>query len=202
MKMFGDVLLDRADGEDELVGDARRSIGPPPSGRSTSRSRRRQLLERVVAPSRARTAARRPRGRAPCRRRRPGRTASTNSADVDDPVLEQVADVRRGRRRAAPWRRSARRTARRRGSPCPAARCAQLERGAEPFVTEGGRQPDVDDRDVRSCSSCTACDERVAVAHGGDHLEAVVAAAGASARRAGARGPRRSRPARQLRVHQ
>ena len=73
-----DVLLDRALGDHQALGDrrVRAALGHQPEHVALARG---QLVERAVVPAAAERAGRRPRGPARCRRRRRACTASTNS---------------------------------------------------------------------------------------------------------------------------
>ena len=170
-----------------------------------------------------RPSARGPRARAGRARRagRPRRGRAPTSCG-DDLAVERGAAARRPaapRRRSRPRRRRdpsagsrprrARRRAARRRRSCSTYwetiriavsgwRCAQLERGAQPLVGEGRRQADVDDRDVGLVVGrrLEQRSRRRPAATTSNRCRA----AGARARPAGAPGPRRSRPARQLRL--
>ncbi len=108
----GDVLLHRAVGDDERARRWRRSTGPRPSARAP---RARAAVSGLQAGRRGgagSAAGRRPRGRCTVPPAATRRTASRNSRDVGDPVLQQVADARRAAADAARWRSAPRRTAR------------------------------------------------------------------------------------------
>jgi hypothetical protein len=166
-----DVLLHRTDGEHERFGDRR--VRPPlrhqPEHLQLSR---RQALERPPRPA-TREQLRDDLGVE-------GGAAPGDAAhrvdevvDVDDPVLEQIADAaaalgeQLGRVRVLDVLRDDEDRHLRNA-------LAQLERGAQSLVAECRREPDVDDRDVgplapRGVDQCVAVGDRV------DDVEAVVA---------------------------
>ncbi len=192
-----DVLLDRADGEHELLGDAgvRAALGHQPEHLELAR---RQPLERAACAS-PREELRDDLG---IERRAAVRDAPDGVDEVGDvhhAVLQQVADAavavgeQLGRVGLLDVLRDD--EDRRLGDAAPG-----LDGGPDALVAERRRQPDVDDRDVRLLRRDHA-EERVAVLDRGDHVEAVVAEQPRRARRGAARGPRRSRRAWQLRPH-
>ena len=176
-------------------------VRPSAISSSTSRSRG---VSAPSAPSRRRgrvaaPARRRPRGRARCRRRRRARRASTNAAHVAHPLLEQVADPALAGGRAARPCRPARRTGRgsgRRG-PGSVARASIAARMPSSVNVGGSRTSTI----ARSGLWPAMIRSRPGAVLGlRDHVDVRARAAARRCPRAAAPGPRRSRPARQLRA--
>ena len=175
-----DVLLDRAVADHERAARSPRSTGPRPSARAP-RARAATAARADPGAGCGRAAARRPRGRARCRRRRPGARVD-ELAHVGDAVLQQVADARACRRRAARWRSAPRRTARARG-------CRSRASGSR--ISSAARRPSsVNVGGMRTSTTArsgwcrsTASTSSVGVADRGDDLLArVVEQAGEPAR--------------------
>src|SRR6185503_1060097 len=165
-----DVLLDRALGDDEAVGDGvvRAALGHQPDDLSLAR---RELVEHAALAA----AAEQLRDRLRVHRRPALGDAADRVdelADVGDAVLEQVADTaaavgqQLGGERPLDVLRE--HEDRQPGHPR-----ARLERGADALVGERRREPDVDNADVRLVAHDGAQETRP-VLDGGDDLEAAL----------------------------
>ena len=125
------------------------------------------------------------------------RSASRNSRDVGDAVLEQVADPAACRRPAGRRRSAPRRTGRASAAPRPATACGSRARRCTPSsVNVGGIRTST--TQTSGWCSLDGAQQRLAVVDRVDDLEAALRRAAARGPRAAARRPRRSRLAWQL----